>query len=158
MTDRDRWAAARRTVEALVGSAAWAPARVQVRESDILRYHEAIGLSEPQFDRDGTMLAPSLFLPPFAIGGEVGIDGRRRRPQEVVIDDPGLRRRVMGGCEVRFVAPIRAGETVEASATIESVVERQGREGPMLLVTTVTEYRNDRGEPKREERWTIVHR
>lgn len=140
-------------VAALIGRPAWAPAQVPVHEADILRYAEAVGLSAPA---DPTV-APALFLPPFAVGGEVGYDGRRRRPEEVVIDHPSLRRRLMGGCSVDFHAPIRAGDLIEAVATIESVAEKQGRTGPMLLVTTATEYRAEDG-PRRTERWTIVHR
>ncbi|MGH3763088.1 FAS1-like dehydratase domain-containing protein [Actinophytocola sp.] len=147
------WEDARRTVEALIGRQAWAPVTVAVRESDILRYAEAVGLPRPA---DPTV-APTLFLPPFAVGGEVGPDGRRHRPDEVVIDHPALRRRLMGGCSVDFHAPIRAGEVVEAVTTFDSVTEKQGRDGPMLLVTTATEYRTADG-PRRTERWTIVHR
>jgi len=64
----------------------------------------------------------------------------------------------MGGCEVTFGAPIRAGETIRISTTFDSVVEKQGRGGPMLLVSTATTYRNTDGELKRIERWTVVHR
>lgn len=147
------WDDAQRTVEALIGRRAWAPAQVEVRAADILRYAEAVGLPRPA---DPTV-APALFLPPFAVGGTVGADGRRHRPDEVVIDHPALRRRLMGGCSVDFHAPIRAGETVQAVTTFESVSEKQGRDGPMLLVTTATEYRAADG-PRRTERWTIIHR
>jgi 3-methylfumaryl-CoA hydratase len=147
------WDDARATVEALIGRRAWAPVRVGVREADILRYAEAIGLPAPA----DPAVAPPLFLPPFAVGGQVAPDGRRRRPDEVAIDHPALRRRLMGGCAVDFHAPIRAGETIEAVTTFESVTEKQGRDGRMLLVTTATEYRAEDG-PRRTERWTIVHR
>ena len=136
----------------------WAAAEVQVRQADIIRFHEAIGMPPPQVAPDGTMTAPPLFLPAMAFGGDIGVDGRRRRPQEVAIDHPALRRRLMGGCQVSFEAPIRAGETIRATTTFDSVVEKQGRDGPMLLVTTATEYRNSDDELKRIERWTIVHR
>jgi hydroxyacyl-ACP dehydratase HTD2-like protein with hotdog domain len=154
----DSWADARRSIEALIGSQAWAPAEALVRESDIIRFHEAIGMPPPQVTADGTMVAPPLFLPPMAFGGEIGMDGRRRRPQEVAIDHPAIRRRLMGGCDVAFEAPIRAGETIRATTTFDSVVEKPGRDGPMLLVTTATEYRNSNDELKRVERWSIVHR
>ena len=115
-------------------------------------------MASPEPELDGSVVAPPLFLPPFAVGGEIGVDGRRRRPGEVVIDHPALRRRLMGGCEVLFTAPIRAGEVIQAETTFESVVEKRGRDGPMLLVTTTTVYRAADGGERRRERWTIIHR
>jgi hypothetical protein len=156
MTSRE-WTQARQSVEALLGRRAWAPVEALVRASDIARYHEAIGLRPPEPGPDGSVVAPPLFLPPFAVGGQIAVDGRRRRPDEVVIDHPALRRRLMGGCEVEFVAPIRAGETITAETTFDAVVEKQGRDGPMLLVTTTTAYRAE-GRDRRLERWTIIHR
>jgi hydroxyacyl-ACP dehydratase HTD2-like protein with hotdog domain len=154
----DSWADARRSVEALIGSLAWDEVEAEVREADITRFHEAIGMHPPKRAADGTMTGPALFLPPVAFGGEIGVDGRRRRPGEVAIDHPAFRRRLMGGCEVSFAAPIRAGETIRATTRFDSVVEKQGSDGPMLLVTTATEFRSSSGELKRVERWTIVHR
>jgi hydroxyacyl-ACP dehydratase HTD2-like protein with hotdog domain len=158
MTDDRGWKEARRTVEALIGRPAWEPVQAEVAATDILRYQEAVGNTRQVTDDDGTLLAPPLFIPPFAVGGTIGEDGRRRRPGEVVIDHPSIRRRLMAGCDVQFSAPIRAGETIHASSTYESVVEKAGRAGPMLLVTTANEFRNAVGELKRIERWTIIHR
>lgn len=148
---------ARRTVEALLGRPAWDAVEVDVRETDFRRYQEAVGSERPLRSRDGFVLAPPLFIPPFAVGGTVGEDGRRRRPGEVTIDHPAVRRRLLAGCDVEFAAPIRAGETIRSSSTYESVSEKVGRGGPMLLVTTATEFRSTAGELKRTERWTIVH-
>lgn len=158
MTDRTEWDEARRTVEELIGRPAWAPVEAEVHDADILRYQEAVRYTRPLTAPDGTMLAPPLFLPPFAVGGTIAEDGRRRRPGEVTIDHPAIRRRLMAGCDVEFAAPIRAGETIRASSTYESVTEKIGRNGPMLLVTTANEYRNAEGERKRLEHWTIIHR
>jgi hydroxyacyl-ACP dehydratase HTD2-like protein with hotdog domain len=152
------WAEARRSVEALLGQRAWPTVEVLVRAADIARYHEAIGMAAPEPTADGALVAPPLFLPPFAVGGQIGVDGRRRRPDQVVIDHPALARRLMGGCEVLFEAPIRADEVISAETTFESVVEKQGRDGPMLLVTTATAYRAADGGMRRLEKWTIVHR
>lgn len=158
MTDSTAWNEARRAVEALLGRPAWPSVEAEVHEADILRYREAVRYPRPLTAPDGTMLAPPLFLPPFAVGGTIAEDGRRRRPGEIAIDHPAIRRRLMAGCDVEFTAPIRAGETIRASSTYESVIEKVGRNGPMLLVTTANEYRNVAGELKRLEHWTIIHR
>lgn len=152
------WQSAYERITGLIGQPAWAPSEALVRASDILRYHEAVGLPAPRTGPGGALVAAPLFIPPTAVGGEVTIDGRRHRPGEVVFDVPGLRQRVMGGCEVTFGAPIHAGETIRVSTAFDAVAEKVGRSGPMLLVTTATEYRGADGELKRVERWTIVYR
>jgi hypothetical protein len=156
--NRAEWSQARDSVEAMLGRRAWRSVEALVRAPDIERYHEAIGMAPPEPAVDGTLVAPPLFLPPFAVGGEIRADGRRHRPEELIIDHPALRRRLMGGCDVTFLAPIQAGEVIVAETKFDSVVEKQGRDGPMLLVTTVTEYRASDGTPRRRESWTIVHR
>lgn len=132
------------------------PRPVVIRDVDILRFAEAIG-ARPRTDRDGRLLAPPLFLPPFAPGDPIGHDGRRRPVSDGCGDD-ALAYRLMAGCDVVFSAPIRAGDEITATSTLESVVEKQGRSGPLLLVTTTTSYRDQVGQPKRVERWTLIHR
>jgi hypothetical protein len=104
-------------LEALIGKSAWAAVEAEVRQPDIIRFHEAIGMPPPTVAEDGSMTAPS--------------SSRRRS------------------------APARRFARRPASTRWW---RRRGREGPMLLVTTATEYRNSEGQLKRVERWTIVHR
>ncbi len=144
-------------VRALIGRAMWDPETVLVRESDILRYHEA--LRDPDIVRDehGVLLAPPLFLPPFHHGGSIAEDGRRRKPGE--IDIPlDLPRRLMAGCNVRFGTPIRAGDTITASTTLTGMTEKVGSTGAMLLLETTTEYRNQHGALNRAETWVVIRR
>jgi 3-methylfumaryl-CoA hydratase len=145
-------------LQQLIGSAAWPEQQVEVHEADILRYVEATNSAPPDRDTDGVLLAPPMFLPPFAVGGTIGEDGRRARPGETVVVVPGLDRRLMAGCEIAFSAPIRAGETIVASATFAEIYVKEGRSGPMVLVVTEIRYRNRDGEDRRIERWTIIHR
>ncbi len=142
---------------ALIGTPMWDAQTVGVREEDILRYQEALG--DPMIVRDanGVLRAPPLFLPAFHHGGSIGEDGRRRKPGE--IDLPvRVKRRLMAGCSVDFGVPIRAGDTITATTTIESLTEKPGRDGPMLLIVTAAEYRNQRHELNRVERWTVIRR
>ncbi len=142
---------------AFVGKPMWDAETSLVREDDILRYQEALG--DPMIVRgaDGVLIAPPLFLPAFHHGGTIGDDGRRRKPGEY--DLPvRVKRRLMAGCGVEFGVPIRAGDTITASTTIESMTEKQSSKGPMLLLVTATEYRNQRGELNRIERWTVIRR
>lgn len=145
-------------LRALIGRAAWPAQTVQVHEADILRYLEATGDRDIRRDEAGVLLAPSLFLPPYAVGGTIGQDGRRARPGETVIAPPGLVRRLMGGCDVTFSSPIRAGEAITCTSTFVDIHQKTGRDGPMVFVVTDVTYRNENGEHKRTERWTIIHR
>ena len=132
------------------------PRPVLISDVDILRFAEAIG-AQPRTGTAGRLQAPPLFLPPFPPGDPIGHDGRRR-PADIGSAPDALAFRVMGGCDVVFSAPIRSGDQITATSTLETVVEKQGSRGPMLLVTTAIAYRDQHGAAKRTERWTIVHR
>jgi hypothetical protein len=142
---------------AFIGKPMWDAETVQVREADILRYQEALGDGMIVRDADGVLRAPPLFLPAFHHGGVIGNDGRRRKPGEFDLPVP-VKRRLMAGCSVDFGVPIRAGDTITATTVIESLTEKNGASGPMLLVVTATDYRNQRGECNRIERWTVIRR
>ena len=142
---------------AFVGKPMWDAETSRVREDDILRYQEALGDPMIVRDADGVLIAPPLVLPAFHHGGAIGEDGRRRKPGEVDLPVK-VKRRLMAGCSVEFGARIRAGDTITASTTIESVTEKQSSNGPMLLLVTATEYRNQRDALNRIERWTVIRR
>lgn len=142
---------------AFIGKPMWDAETTLVREDDILRYQEALGDTLIIREADGVLRAPPLFLPAFHHGGVIGDDGRRRKPGE--IDLPvKVKRRLMAGCKVEFGVSIRAGDTITATTVIESLTEKQGANGPMLLIVTATEYRNQQGDLNRVERWTVIRR
>ena len=147
---------ARASVEIVRRSLPPASDPVVVRDVDILRFAEATG-AETRRDPDGRLVAPPLFLPPLPPRYPLGPDGRRRDPADRQ-GSGGLPNRLMAGCEVTISAPIRSGESIVVSWRLDDVVEKQGRTGPMLLITTTAGYRTAGGEPRREERWTLVHR
>lgn len=147
---------AEKSVEIVRRSLPPTPAPVTVRDVDILRFIEATG-ARRRIDADGVLVAPALFLPAFPPGDPIGHDGRRR-PVALGSGEGALPYRLMAGCEVEFVAPIRAGDAITATSTLDSVVEKAGRTGPMLLTTTATTYHDEQGAVKRVERWTLIHR
>jgi len=144
-------------VRALIGKPMWDAETVEVHESDILRFHEAIGDTLLVRDAQGILCAPPLFLPPFHHGGTIGADGRRRKPGELEIDLP-VEKRLMAGCDVRFELPIRAGDTITATTLITNLTEKQGSTGPMLLIETATTYANQHGQVNRVETWVVIRR
>ena len=141
-----------------IGQEAWPAQTVVVHEADILRYQEAVGDDIVRRDVRGRLLAPPMYLPPFAVGGDIGEDGRRARPGERVVAPDGLHRRLMGGCDIHFTEAIAAGETITATTIFADIFAKQGRNGPMIMVLTDTTYTDEHGNHKRTERWTIIHR
>ncbi|OLT12744.1 hypothetical protein BJF78_23650 [Pseudonocardia sp. CNS-139] len=75
-------------------------------------------------DLDGTYGAGETGLPP--------------------IDIP-LRRILNGGVSAEFFAPPRVGDVVHAQSEYADIVERQGRSGPMVVVSIRTTYTDQNG-------------
>ena len=71
-------------------------------------------------------------------------------------DGESVPRALDGGSEWTYGAPIRAGDTITFSTQLEQLVEREGRMGPMLLATYLTEYVNQDGEVAATQRNTTI--
>lgn len=57
-----------------------------------------------------------------------------------------VKRVMFGGDEWEYLAPAYAGDTITATARLESLEEKQGSSGPFVLQVTETRYTNQRGE------------
>jgi acyl dehydratase len=57
-----------------------------------------------------------------------------------------LPRTMAGGTEVEYTRPIRIGEQLTSQTHIADIVEKQGRQGPLVFTTTETVYRDRDGE------------
>jgi acyl dehydratase len=55
-----------------------------------------------------------------------------------------------------YHAPICAGDVLTAQAALGSIIEKQAASGPLQLLTLITDFRNQRGEPVAEERLRVV--
>jgi hydroxyacyl-ACP dehydratase HTD2-like protein with hotdog domain len=67
-------------------------------------------------------------------------------------------RRVNGGTRMRFFAPMRPGDCIEARSTLEGWRAKQGRSGELLLVDFRHQWRNQRGEAVRDTVHTLIYR
>lgn len=61
-----------------------------------------------------------------------------------------------GGCAWEYHIPVRSGDVMTTFIRLESIQERVGRSGPLLLVEYVTEYINQRLELVVVQRNTII--
>lgn len=85
----------------------------------------------------------------------IGVDGHPRRGGFLPPID--LPRRMWAASEVRFIAPLRIGETVERVSRVASVEAKAGSTGPLVFVGVDRTY-VVAGETRIEERQTIVYR
>ncbi|MET0474314.1 MAG: MaoC family dehydratase N-terminal domain-containing protein [Mycobacterium sp.] len=137
----------------------WPPVVHEVDRAGIRMWANAVGIIDPVFHDENVARArgfDGLPAPP----GFVGVP--RQMPGE---DDPGppirglhpdLGRSLNGGTEFEYLAPILAGDELEATTSIVDIQEREGSIGPMLLITRETTYRRH-GEAVAFLRATVIN-
>jgi len=108
----------------------------------------------------GTPLPPLwhwLYFLPLHRHSELGPDGHARRGG--FLPPVPLPRRMWAGSQFEFRSPIRIGDTVERRSTITSVLEKEGRSGPLVFVKVRHElHRQGDVEPALVEFHDIVYR
>jgi 3-methylfumaryl-CoA hydratase len=109
--------------------------------------------------RPGDELPPLwhwVALPRWPVSAETGIDGHPARGS--FLPPVELPRRMFAGGEVVFHGPLRVGETVRRESSVESVTEKSGKSGRLVVVAVRTRlYGRDRGLAV-EERQDLVYR
>jgi 3-methylfumaryl-CoA hydratase len=108
----------------------------------------------------GTPLPPLwhwLYFLPRHRQSEIGPDGHARRGG--FLPPVPLPRRMWAGSQFRFRAPVRVGDAVARTSTIEDVSTKTGRTGTLVFVKVRHELRsNDVAEPAIVEHHDIVYR
>ncbi|NUW34345.1 MaoC family dehydratase N-terminal domain-containing protein [Nonomuraea sp. SMC257] len=69
-----------------------------------------------------------------------------------------LPRRMFAGGEVAFHAPLTVGSTARRESSVESVAEKPGRSGPLVVVSVATRVYDEGGRLAIEERQDLVYR
>ena len=109
---------------------------------------------------EGTPLPPLahwLYALPLHRAHELGEDGHARLGG--FLPPVPLPRRMWAGGRFEFRAPVRVGDAVQRTSTIEDVRARQGRSGSLVFVTVRHELRcNDDAAPALVEWHDIVYR
>ena len=108
----------------------------------------------------GTALPPLwhwLYFLPLHRASALGPDGHARLGG--FLPPVPLPRRMWAGSRFEFLGALRVGDAAERRSTIESVVVKQGRTGPLVFVTVRHEVVvNGSGEPALREWHDIVYR
>ncbi len=108
----------------------------------------------------GTPLPPLwhwLYFLPMPRESEIGPDGHARRGG--FLPPVSLPRRMWAGSQFEFRAPIRVGDRITRTSTIENVTPKEGRSGKLMFVKVRHDLRcNDAAEPALVEFHDIVYR
>src|ERR1044071_5175621 len=118
-------------------------------------------LDHPPADEvDGTPLPPLwhwLYFLPKHRQSEIGADGHARRGG--FLPPIPLPRRMWAGGQFEFRAPLRVGDRIVRTSTIDDVSTKEGRTGKLVFVKVRHEVRtNGAGEPALVEFHDIVYR
>ncbi len=114
------------------------PVTLEVEKGAISRFAEAIGDDNPLYNDEaaarkthyGGLIAPPTFLRSMrAVRPELNFE----IPFDRVLD---------GGSDWEYFQPVRAGDRITALAKITDIMERTGRLGLMIFITTVITYTN----------------
>ena len=118
------------------------PVTTDVEKGAIIKFAQAIGDDNPLFNDEegarqskfGGLVAPPTFL-------RSVVAGRPELPFELPFT-----RVLDGGSDWEYFQPVRVGDRISATVRIADMVERTGRLGVMVIVTTVTTYKNQFGQ------------
>lgn len=97
-----------------------------------------------------------MYFPMLAPLSELGVDGLPERGG--LLPPIPLPRRMFAGAKTTYHQPLRAGDEIRRDGVIESIVEKQGRTGPLVFVKTVLKIHGENGEHAVTEEQDVVYR
>lgn len=119
---------------------------------------------DPEVARDhgyDDVVAPPLFVQ-YAVLGVTPLDELRADGSSGAVSGsltfPDAPRRMAGGESTSFHRPCYHGDQITMERRVESVVQKQGRSGPFVLVTWRTTYTNQRDELVAEATTSMIAR
>ena len=149
-------------IKAMIGTMA-EPVIMEVERGALRRYADAVGDDNPLFHEVEFAKSAGyedLICPPgfwgWPIKGRATIGGLSM--VGAVLVKAGLFRILDGGVDQEFYIPIRAGDTLTATAKIADIREREGKTGKMVFTTVETTYLNQNGDKVAVNRATIIAR
>lgn len=155
-------------VAARVGTVA-ATASGEVNRREWQRWAVAVRDHNPLwFDADAArtagyddVVAPPLYVQ-YAVLGVTPLDGLRPDGSSGAVSGnlvfPEAPKRMAGGESTTFHLPCYHRDEITMVRTIESIVDKQGRSGPFVLVTWRTTYTNQRDELVAEASTSMIAR
>lgn len=142
---------------------------IEVSRADVIKFAIATGAVDAvHFDVDAAraaghpdLVAPLGFHHALSSHSTMLVSRHRLGPDGVpagLIPDLPLKRAMAGETEIEFLADVHAGDTITVTQTVAGLVEKEGRSGPLILLTVAFEHVNQHGAVVVRERATRVLR
>ncbi len=133
------------------------PIRIEISRRDIVKYSIATEQQQEKYLNGDE--APAMFmfgaLRPVVPMDQLGPDGI---PAESFLPELPLKRVMAGGTEMEFHRPVRPGDVLIATRTLDDLIEKQGKSGPLIFVVTKLQVETEDGELVLEEKQTRIFR
>ena len=135
------------------------PVTYEVDNTGCRQFARAVGYTDPVFYDEAAakakgyrdILAPAGFL-----GHPVVIPGQPARTAEIFRLNVPFTRILNGGTDVEYFDDVCAGDVLTARSKLSNLEEREGRLGPMLIVTTETAFKDRSGKVVAVMRGTAI--
>ena len=125
------------------------PTTLEVEKTNCRMFARAVGHTDLIFFDEAAAKARGyrgIVAPPGFLGLPVVVPGQPSRVPEAFRLDIPYKRVLNGGTDVEYFADVCAGDKLTAATKISELTEREGKIGPMLIVSTETTFRNEKGE------------
>lgn len=126
------------------------PAVYEVEKGSIRRYADAVGDNNPLY-RDEAYASKTkyggIIAPPGFFGwsvGEVPMGGAIGKAITAAMN-AGYFRILDAGKAYEFFLPVLPGDVLVGSPKIEDIAEKEGKSGPMYIISFTTSFRNQNG-------------
>jgi hypothetical protein len=121
----------------------------EVDNTGCRQFARSVGYTDPIFYEEAAAKARgyrAVVAPPGFLGHPVIIPGKTApRGPEAAGFKTDLKRVLNGGTDYEYLDDVCAGDTITSTMKISDIAEREGRLGPMLVVSTETTYKNQAG-------------
>lgn len=135
------------------------PVTYEVDNTGCRQFARAVGYTNPIFYDEtyaSTKGHRGILAPPGFLGHPITIPSQQpRAPGGFGLDIP-FKRVLNGGTDVEYFDDVCAGDTLTATSKLADLNEREGRMGPMLILSTETTYKNQAGQTVAVARGTTI--
>lgn len=125
------------------------PVPHEVDNTGCRQFARAVGYTDPVFFDEGYARSKGyrgILAPPGFLGHPIVIPARPAPESPYQQLDIPYKRVLNGGTDTEYLADICAGDALTATTKITDLTEREGRMGPMLIVSQETTFRNQDGD------------